>query len=56
MIAQVICQLRRADNIMFLSAELGRDFDVMVTLLCHIAEGLRVTSIIITAALCDGKM
>ena len=27
---QVICQLRRAENIMFLSAELGRDFQIMV--------------------------
>ena len=27
---QVICQLRRAENIMFLSAELGRDAQIMV--------------------------
>ena len=33
LIQQIICQLQRAENIMFLSVELGRDFDVMVAYL-----------------------
>ena len=35
---QVICQLRRAENIMFLSAELGRDFQIMVMMRPSLTE------------------